>query len=131
MKAGAAPFLKSLAQASELKNKYVLSTTVGKIREGIHTKTHIQTHSGASEPLAAQGVGGCVCGSNKATRLQAQSLACSYKEPGPSWEGGAVWWVCDKDGLSPCQLPLSHKTDTSAGGGQPPENIQQDREGHG
>lgn len=57
--------------------------------EPIPKSTLIQTYSSASEPEAAQGVGGCTSSSSKATRLsgqlkQACRLAPSYKEPGPA-----------------------------------------------
>lgn len=82
-------------QGLELKNKYVLACVYSKLQwersegESIPRSTFSQTHSSASEPAAAQGVGGCTYSSSKATRLsgqlkQAQCLASSYKEPGPA-----------------------------------------------
>lgn len=111
--------LRSLAEASSLRiNMYLCVSTPdysGKdLRWSPYQKsTLIQTYSSASEPEAAQGVGGCTSSSSKATRLsgqlkQACRLAPSYKEPGPA-RGGHVWWGGDKDGQSPCQLPLSHE----------------------
>lgn len=63
-------------------------------RESIPRSTFSQTRSGAWEPAAVRGVGGCTSSSGEASRLsgqlkQAQCLASSYKEPGPA--GGVLF----------------------------------------
>lgn len=90
--------LKSLVE--ELQNKHVFICVYSQLqwerseRESIPSSTFSQTHSSASEPAAAQGVGGCTSISSKSTRLsgqlkQAQCLAQSYKELGPA--GGVLF----------------------------------------
>lgn len=118
------PCFQKFGRSYGLKSKYVLVCVCSQLQlersEGIHTKIHIQPDS-----QRCMRASGCPGGGRLHVRLRQGHSAIRTAKTGTvlgiklqrAWacRGSPVWWRGDKDGRSPCQLPLSHKAGTSVG----------------